>query len=216
MRTFSKPIHERNIIHPTAIIDDGVEIGQGNYIGPYCIIRNGTTIGDNNRLEAFVTINTPGEHRDYMINPTGRGVEIGNNNIFREYTTINGGTTHKTIIGNDNTMLRGSHFSHDSIMENNITLSCNVAIGGHSHLMEGCNMALNSVCHQYSVIGSFSMVGMGGVVTKTSIIKPGEIHVGNPVKLLKSNKIGLERAGIDGEKLSNEVLRYFNLCNKEI
>ena len=76
-------------------------------------------------------------------------------------------------------------------------------------------MSLNSVCHQYSVIGAHAMVGMGGVVTKTSVIKPGEIHVGNPCRFLKLNKIGLERNGINGEILLEEEDRYFNLCKKE-
>ena len=56
MKLYKKIIRERNIIHPTAIIEDGVEVGEGNCIGPYCIIRTGTTIGDNNRFEAFVSI----------------------------------------------------------------------------------------------------------------------------------------------------------------
>lgn len=205
-----------NYIHPTAIIEDGVEIGEGNYFGPFCYIKNGTQIGDNNRFEAYVSINTPAEHRDYFNGTSKFGVTIGNNNTFREHVTINGGTNQNTQIGNNNIMLRGSHLGHDLIMEDNTTLSCNATIGGHSYLMEGCTMALNSVCHQFSVIGSYSFVGMGGVVTKQSVIKPGEIHVGNPCRFLKLNKIGLERNGIDGERLLYEEERYFSLCKKDI
>lgn len=216
MKLYKKTIRERNIIHPTAIIDDGVEIGEGNYIGPYCIIYDGVEIGDNNHFESNVIIGSNAEHRDYFKKGSNFSVKIANNNIFREFVTVNGGTNQNTQIGNNNIMLRGSYFSHDSIMEDNTTLSCNATIGGHSYLMEGCTMALNSVCHQFSVIGSYSFVGMGGVVTKQSVIKPGEIHVGNPCRFLKLNKIGLERNGIDGERLLYEEERYFSLCKKDI
>jgi UDP-N-acetylglucosamine acyltransferase len=217
MRTYSKPIIERNNIHPTAIIEDGVFIGQNNYIGPYCIIRVGTTIGDNNRFESHCCIGSSAEHRDYMREETmGCSVTIGNNNIFREYITINRGTIRETQIGNNVTMLRGSHLGHDVIVEDEVTLSCNVLIGGESYIMEGVNMGLGAICHQYSILGAYSMIGMGGIVTKSSSILPGEIYIGNPCRFLKLNKIGLERNKIDGERLLYEEERYFNLCKKEL
>lgn len=202
MKIYSKSIIERNNIHPTAIIEDGVSIGQGNYIGPFCIIRVGTTIGDNNRFESHCCIGSSAEHRDYMREETmGCGVTIGDNNIFREYVTINRGTFRETQIGNNIIMLRGSHLGHDVIVEDKVTLSCNVLIGGESYIMEGVNMGLGAICHQYSILGAYSMIGMGGIVTKSSSILPGEIYVGNPVKFLKKNIIGLERNGIDEERL---------------
>ena len=111
-------------------------------------------------------------------------------------------------------MLRGSHIGHDSIVEDKANLSCNVLIGGHSHLMEGVNMGLGSICHQFSVLGAYSMIGMGGIITKSSEIHPGEIYVGNPVKFLKENKIGLNRNNIDSDKLAQIIAKYFLLTNK--
>lgn len=205
-----------NFIHPTAIIEAGACVGHNNYIGPYCVIYKNTTIGNYNRFESFCSIGSPAEHRDHFQGSNKFGVIIGNNNVFREYVTVNAGTVKNTEICDNNIMLRGSHFGHDSFMEDGVTLSCNATIGGHSYLMTGSTMALNSVCHQFSVMGSYSFVGMGGVVTKQSVIKPGEIHVGNPCRFIKLNKIGLDRNGIDGEILLEEEDRYFNLCKKEI
>jgi carbonic anhydrase/acetyltransferase-like protein (isoleucine patch superfamily) len=45
------------------------------------------------------------------------------------------------------------------------------------------------------------MVGMGGVVLKSSRIEPGNIYVGVPVQKKRQNKIGLQRAGITLENL---------------
>jgi len=207
-------ITQNNYIHPTAIIGDYVQIGKDNYIGPYCVIYNNTIIGDGNRFEAHSVIGSIPEHKDYFISGTSYGVHIGNNNTIREFTTINSGTVQDTIIGNNNIILRGSHVGHDVIIENNVTISCNVLLGGHSYVMEGANMALGSICHQYSVIGAYAMIGMGGIVTKSTKVEPGLIYVGNPIKFLKENKIGLERAGIDDEKLGEYYKKYKTLLNE--
>jgi UDP-N-acetylglucosamine acyltransferase len=203
----------KNIIHPTAVIDDGVQLGENNYIGPYCYITGHTVIGNNNRFEAYCSIGTPPEHRDHFDN-NPFPVIIGDGNIIREFVTINAGTIRNTVLGNNIVMLRNSHIGHDSIIEDKANLSCNVLIGGHSHIMEGANFGLGSMCHQFLVIGAYSMIGMGGIVVKSSIIQPGEIHVGNPVKFLKENKIGLNRNSIDSNRLSELTNKYFLLANK--
>jgi UDP-N-acetylglucosamine acyltransferase len=203
----------KNIIHHTAIIEDGVQLGENNYIGPYCYITGHTIIGDNNRFEAYCSIGTPPEHRDYF-NESHFPVIIGNSNTIREFITINAGTVRNTVLGNNVVMLRNSHIGHDSIIEDKVNLSCNVLIGGHSYIMEGANFGLGSMCHQFLVIGAYSMIGMGGIAVKSSIIQPGEIHAGNPIKFLKENKIGLSRNGIDSNRLSELTNRYFLLSNK--
>lgn len=202
-----------NFIHPTAIIDENVKLGENNYIGPYCLITGDTIIGNNNRFEAYCSVGTPPEHRDHF-KGSDYGVIIGDNNIFREFTTVNSGTVKDTVLKNNIVMLRNSHIGHDSVVEDKVNLSCNVLIGGHSYVMEGANMGLGSMCHQFSVIGAYSMIGMGGIVVKSSEIHPGEIYVGNPVKFLKENKIGLNRNSIDSDKLNILTNKYFSLINK--
>lgn len=204
---------KNNYIHPTAIVDPEVVLGQNNYIGPYCYIAGSTHIGDDNRFEAYCSIGTPPEHRDHF-NGSLFSVIIGDNCTIREYVTINSGTVRDTVLHSNITMLRNSHIGHDSIIEDRANLSCNVLVGGHSYVMEGVNMGLGAMCHQFSVLGAYAMIGMGGIVVKSSEIHPGEIYVGNPVKFLKENRIGLNRNGITSEKLSELVNKYFSLSNK--
>jgi UDP-N-acetylglucosamine acyltransferase len=203
----------KNFIHVTAIIGENVTLGDENYIGPYCYIAENTVVGNNNRFEAYCSIGTPPEHRDHFTD-SPFNVIIGDNNIIREFVTINAGTVRNTVLGNNIVMLRNSHIGHDSIIEDKANLSCNVLIGGHSYIMEGANLGLGAMCHQFLVIGAYAMIGMGGVVVKSSVIQPGEIHVGNPVKFLKENKIGLQRNNIDSNKLLELTNRYFLLANK--
>jgi UDP-N-acetylglucosamine acyltransferase len=198
---------EKNFIHPTAIVEQGVFLGENNYIGPFCFIQAGTVIGSGNRFEAYCSIGTPPEHKEFFTQ-TNFSVKIGNNNTFREFVTINSGTVKDTIVEDGVTMLRGSHVGHDARIERNATLSCNVLIGGHSVVMQGANMGLGSICHQFSIIGAYSMVGMGTVITKKTPILPGNVYIGSPATFLKKNTIGIQRSLLSAEQLTQEMLRY--------
>lgn len=200
-----------NYIHPTAIVGRYVELGQNNYIGPYCIIRDNTFIGDGNRFESHCVINSLPEHKKFWINGTSFGTIIGNNNIIREFTTINAGTEQDTEIGDNNIILRGGHVGHDVTIENNVTISCNVLLGGFAKVMSGVNCGLGSIVHQYSVLGHYSMLGMGTIVTKSSKIEPGKIYVGSPAVFLKENIIGMQRSNISQEQILKFQQEYESL-----
>lgn len=198
-----------NEIHPTAFIHDDAKIGKGNQIGPFCIIGPNVIIGDRNRLEGHVSCGTPAEHKDFF-HKSGP-VKIGDDNIIREFVTINGGTKYTTIMGNHCIMLRGSHLSHDSVLEDFVTVSCDVMIGGESYIMEGANLGMGSVIHQRQVIGSYAMVGMGSVITKNFHVEPGMVCVGNPATPLRMNHVGLERSQITQDHLDQEDNRFRDL-----
>lgn len=206
-----------NFIHPTAVLHPdlmpGTWLGMANYIGPYCVIGKGVRIGDGNRFEAYVSVGQPAEKTGYL-NEFG-SVEIGNGNTFREFVTVNGGTTKKTKIGNFNLFLRGSHVSHDTEIEDEVTVSCNVMIGGESVIMRCTNLGLGAILHQRSVIGAYSMLGMATTVTKGSRIYPGNIYVGSPARLLKRNVVAFKRFGITEEHLYGLDMDYLGrLKNK--
>jgi len=200
-----------NFIHPTAVVYPGVEMGYDNHIGPHCTIYAGMTIGNNNHFEGYSSIGSPAEKHGYFLDRSGPKAIIGNNNIFREFTTLNVGTHRQTKISDNCVMLRGSHLSHDSILEDNVIISCNAMIGGESYIMKHSNLGLSCVLHQFSIVGSYSMIGMGAICTKTLDITPGGVYVGNPAKLIKANFIGLKRNNIGSQDLINEHKRWKNI-----
>ncbi len=182
-----------NFIHPTAIIGKMVKLGKGNYIGVNCYIVGNTSIGDNNHFEAFVSIGSFPEHKEYFNKKEIKGVEIGNNNVFREFVTVNSGCTQNTIISNNCWLLKGSHVGHDSLIEDDVTLSCSALIGGYSIIMQGANMGLGAICHQFSLIGAHAMIGMGCIIPKKTQIQPFMVYVGNPAKCIKPNNYKLNK-----------------------
>jgi UDP-N-acetylglucosamine acyltransferase len=199
-----------NFIHETAIVGESVKLGRNNYIGAFCNIVGDTVIGNNNRFEAYCSIGTYPEHKTYFEQQIRKGVVIGSNNVFREFVTINAGTIQDTILEDYIWMLRGSHVGHDSLIRSYCTLSCNVLIGGHSVLGADVNMGLGSICHQYSVIGGGAMIGMGCILTKKSIVKPLETHVGNPAKFIAMNDYKVNKA------TTEQIEVYTSIYNEDL
>lgn len=203
-----------NYIHPTAIIEEGAVLGHNNYIGPFCFISSVVKMGNNNRFEGYCSIGMQAEHSSFK-NKTPDKVLIGNNFWGREFITINAGTERPTSIYNNVIMLKGSHVGHDSIVNDSCTLSCNVLIGGHSKLLQGCNFGLGSVCHQYSIIGHYAIIGMNSTVIKKSVIHPFKKYAGSPVKAIGDNEIAIEKNNITKEEIETCKKVFDNLCNPE-
>ncbi|MBC7370689.1 MAG: hypothetical protein H7326_03935 [Bdellovibrionaceae bacterium] len=187
-----------NLIHPTAIIDPKAKLGKNNFVGPFCYVGPDVIIGDDNRFEAYVSIGTAAEHRDFFRETPGP-VRIGNGCVIREFVTINGGTVGVTLLGDSVVMLRGSHVGHDATIRNKANLSCNVLVGGHSIIGEGANLGLSAAIHQFRTVGAFAMVGMNSTVTRN--VPPFVVAFGSPCEGQKVNRVGLQRSGVHDSDL---------------
>jgi UDP-N-acetylglucosamine acyltransferase len=159
-----------NNIHATAIIYEGVELGDNIYIGPYCIIG------------------APAEHKAYWDKPIGK-VKIGDGCVLTGHVTIDAGTEDVTTLGECVWMLKHAHVGHDAWIGNNVTISCGAKIGGHTIVRSNCNIGLNAVIHQKQEIAPSCMIGMGAVVTKKLKTEPYTKYAGNPAKELGPNVI---------------------------
>ena len=202
-----------NDIHPTAIIGDDVEIGDDNYIGPYCYFTGYLTVGDNNRFESHCAVGTRPEHTAHW-HKDGRTI-IGDDGTFRDFVSIHAATTDGlTRIGNGVIILNKAYVAHDCIIEDGVTLSCGVKIGGNVNVMKESNLGMGVTVHQYQVIGSWSMLGMGCVVPKKSRIEPGQTWVGNPARRLKTNMYALNKSDIDEFVLLEETARWTQLIKE--
>ena len=182
-----------NDIHPSAVINwDYVDIGEANKIHPFVCI---------------------GESAEHLRAATVGRIKIGHGNVIREFVNIHRPTSHSelTVIGNNCYIMVHSHISHDCIIENDVQFSVRVTTSGHNHIMTGANLGHGCIIHPFQIIGSYSMLGMGTVVTKKTRIEPGYIYVGNPAKKLKQNKIGLERSCVTKDMLDAETNRYNTL-----
>lgn len=201
-----------NRIHPSAVIGDGVELGEGNLVGPYAVIVGPVVIGSDNWIGPHCVIGTPASDRSaphpgawedgVSGDPSrdGYGVRIGDGNRIREYFSVHQGTQRPTSIGGDCYFLRSSHIAHDCQIGDGVTLGSNVVVGGHSEVWSLANLGLGTVVHQHSRIGPGAMVGMGAAVTRE--IAPFTISRGVPAKVTGINAVGLTRRGVSEEAIA--------------
>ena len=185
-----------NLIHKTAVINwNKLTIGKNNIIGPYVVIGN---------------------HAQHPKKKSYGKIKIGNNNTFNEYCNIHLPTklSLETVIGSDNYFMNSTTVDHDCIIENNVILSSNVILGGNVYIMQGAQLGIRTMVHQNQIIGSYSMIGMNSVITKTKTILPGYIYFGNSVKKIKKNILGLKRNKINSDILKKENIRFTILSKK--
>ena len=111
---------------------------------------------------------------------------IGNNNRITGLVTIDSGAE-MTFVGNDCYLMKAVHIGHDVSIDHNVTIACGAKIGGHTVILEYCNIGLNAVIHQNQFIADGCMVGMAACVTKKLKTESYKKYVGNPAKLLGNN-----------------------------
>ena len=188
--------YKGNKIHKTSIVDyDNLLIGKGNIIGPFTIIAG------------------PAQHSKSK--SLGK-VIIGNNNVFREFFSIHRSVKKNgaTKIGNNSIFFSNVEINHDCIIEDDVYMTSSCILGGHVHVMKGASFGFGVLVHPKKIIGSYSMLGMGCVVTKNQKIEPGNTYVGNPAQYLKSNTYGLKIRSINPKQIQNEIKRYNSLCKE--
>ncbi len=188
------------------MISDTVKVGHGTPVIPPCYIVGNVVIGEDCIIGPFASIGSPPEHWEYYKKKSSRNgkIIIGDNTIIREFTTINAPMEKLTAVGSNCFLMRGSHVSHDTILCDDVTLSCGVKIGGHSFIDEGATLGLNSCVHQYSTIGTVSMIGMGGIITKD--IPPFLVY--KNYSCYKVNRVGMLRHNFTETDI-NEVEKYY-------
>ncbi|MDN5319806.1 MAG: UDP-2-acetamido-3-amino-2,3-dideoxy-glucuronate N-acetyltransferase [Thermococcaceae archaeon] len=150
---------QKYFVHPTAVVEEGAEIGEGTRIWHFAHIRKGAKIGKNCNIGKDVYIDV--------------GVEIGNNVKIQ-----NGVSVYRGVKVEDDVFL-GPHmtFTNDlyprAFNENWELVSTLVkkgaSIGAHATIVCGVT------------IGEYAMIGAGAVVTKD--VPPFGLVFGNPARL---------------------------------
>lgn len=184
-------------IHPTAIIGDGVTIGNRVTVGPFAVLSGQIDIGDECWIGAHCVLGTPPEiygfphFSSYEAAGEGFGIEIGPRTVIRELTTVHKGSERRTIVGPDSFIMNRVSIEHDCQLGAGTIAAPGTTFAGHVTAGPGINMGMNSAVHQRRVIGEGAMVGMGGIVTKD--VPPFATVVGNPAALHGANSVGMSR-----------------------
>ncbi|MBN1795280.1 MAG: acyl-ACP--UDP-N-acetylglucosamine O-acyltransferase [Sedimentisphaerales bacterium] len=206
-------------VHPSAVVDETVQLSENVVIGPNCVVGKGVSVGSGSVLEANVVIGDNvkiGSNNRFCPNsviggrpqvlalgpddPIG-GLTIGNNNTFREQVTIHP-SMHKdgiTKIGNDNFLMIGVHIGHDCTLEDKLVLSNYAQVSGHIKLETGVWLSGMVLMHQFVTVGKW--VYAAGLAGINHDVPPFVIVSGHyPPEVRGINKRGLSRAGLNEEQ----------------
>ncbi len=217
-------------IHPTAVVEDDVELGVDVEIGPLAYVGRGVRLGDRTRLhhhaavegnthlgpdcEVFPFANLGAKTQDLKFNGGNPGVRIGARNVFREYVTVHAATAPEgfTTLGDDNLFLAHGHVAHDCVIGSHIIASNNTGIAGHVVVEDHVTFGAMSGIHQFCRIGQHAMISAYAKIVQD--VAPYVIADGQPAVIRAINKVGLERRGFTPEQL-DRVKQIFRILFRD-
>ena len=213
-------------IHPTALISQDAQLGDGVDVGPFAIIGDGCVVGDGCIIAARATLERNvilasnvkvgsgsilgGDPQDLKYKGEPTTVEIGEDTTIREYSTINRGTSQsfKTTVGKQCFIMSYVHLAHDCHIGDGVILGNTVQLAGHVSIDDRAIISGQSAVHQFVQIGRYSFTGGCSRVSKD--VPPYVKANGNPIRLYGLNKVGLQRNGVS-EDVQRELKRAYRL-----
>ncbi|TAH38059.1 MAG: acyl-ACP--UDP-N-acetylglucosamine O-acyltransferase [Planctomycetota bacterium] len=224
----SDPVAE-TLVHPTAVVFPGAELGAGVQVGPFCVIEPGVELGAGCILAAHV----------HLLGRTsiGPGTVIGTGSVIggppqdgkykgeRTITRVGAGCTlfehvtvqratgegNATIVGDRVMMMVNSHVGHNARVDDGAVLVNGAALAGHSHVGARAFLSLGCGVHQFCRVGRLTLLGGGTMVTKDA--PPFSIITGSyPTRWRAPNTIGMRRAGFapaERDAVRNALNRIF-------
>ena len=184
-------------IHPTAIIEDNVEIGPDCEIGAYAVIKQFTRLGARNRIFEHAVIG--GEPQDVKFRGETSYLEIGDDNLIREFCTFHraNGEGQTTRIGSRNFFMVGVHVAHNCVIGDDNIFANEVALAGHITIEDHVFLSNSVGAHQFVRMGRYAMVGGKSKIVQD--VLPFFITDGNPPRVRGVNSVGLRRAGFSDD-----------------
>ena len=213
-------------VHPTAIVDDAAELGEGVVVGPYSIVgpnvrigarttlaghvvvERDTTIGEDCRISYGAVLGTDPQDLKYAGESTR--LEVGDRTVIREYATLNRGTSASglTRVGSDCMLMSYVHVAHDCMLGDHVILSNAVNMAGHVSIGDWAIVGGMTPIHQFVRIGAHAFIGGQSRISKD--IPPYVKAAGIPVELYGLNSVGLQRRGFS-EEVRRELKRAYRL-----
>lgn len=219
-------------IHPTAIIHPGAQLGQNVKIGPYCVIGSAVTIGDGTQIFSHVVVDgytfigadcelhpfsrIGGQTQDLKFKGGQPGVKVGERTVIREYVTINAATNDGefTTVGSNCLIMAYCHIAHCCHVGNHVILANLVQLSGHVIIEDMVTIEGRGGVVQFCRIGTMAFIGAGSLIRKD--VPPYTIGVGTPFEVRGTNKIGMERRGVNDESRKQLKEAYRLLYRKEL
>lgn len=208
------------LIHPTAVIAAGAELGLDVEIGPHTVVGAHVKIGDRTRIGPQVVLDgrtrlgadnlvvgqasLGGAPQDLSYRGEATELEIGDRNTIREFVTVNRGTVKGggvTRIGSDCLLMACCHVAHDCTLDDRVILANGALLAGHVHVGRGASVSGGSAVHHFVSIGEFAYIA--GMSRLPQDVPPFMLVEGHPARVRRVNDVGLERAGFSQAEIDS-------------
>jgi UDP-N-acetylglucosamine acyltransferase len=221
-------VHPTAIVHPDAMLGEGVTVGpwaligprvyvgDGTEIGPRALVERDTRIGEDCRIANGAVLGS--DPQDLKFKGEQTTLQIGDRTVVREYATLNRGTSAsgRTVVGSDCLLMAYTHVAHDCEIGNHVVLANAVNMAGHVLIEDWAIVGGLTPIHQFVRIGAHAFIGGGSRIPQD--IPPYCRAAGNPPRLYGLNAVGLERRGFseDVRKALKQAYRILFQSNETL
>jgi UDP-N-acetylglucosamine acyltransferase len=205
-------------IHALAWVDPAAEIDPEAEVGPFCVVGPGvrlargvvlrshvrvwgrTEIGEGTDIFPFAAIGE--QPQDLKFRGEETRLVIGARNLIREHVTVHPGTADGggvTEVGDDNWLMIGTHVGHDCRVGNHVMLGNGVQLAGHVAIGDYAYVQASAAVQQFLRVGESAFVAAKAGVMQD--LAPFSWCQGHPTRVLRMNRVGLERRGLKPEEI---------------
>jgi UDP-N-acetylglucosamine acyltransferase len=186
-------------IHPTAIVEEGAQLGADCEIQAFAIVTKHAVLGDRVVVYPHALVGGDPQYLKFD-RALSTGVRVGNGSVIREYATINRSIYpgQSTVLGQNCFLMAGAHLAHDCVVGNNVVLANNALLAGHVSVGDFTFVGGGAAVHQFTRIGDGVMVG--GLSRITRDVAPF-LLVSERDEVSGLNVVGLKRRGVSRESI---------------
>lgn len=188
------------LIHPTAIVEPGAELGANCEIMAHAIVTRHCVLGDGVVVHPFAVIGGDPQYLKFDRRMNSQ-VRVGAGTVFREHVTVNRSIQEgqATTIGSNCFFMAASHAAHDCEVGNQVVLANAALLAGHVSVGDHTFFGGASAVHQFCRIGASVMVAGHAAITRDV---PPYVMVAERDDVIGFNLVGLKRRGFDRETMA--------------
>jgi UDP-N-acetylglucosamine acyltransferase len=194
------------VIHPTAIVEPGAQLGAGCEIQAYAVVTKHCVLGDRVTVHPFAVVGGDPQYLKFD-RATAAGVTVGAGTVIREHVTVNRSihAGQNTVIGERCFLMAASHVAHDCAVGNDVVFANAALLAGHVSVGDHTFLGGGAAIHQFCRIGEGVMVAGHAAITRDV---PHFTMVAERDDVIGFNVVGLKRRGFSRAAIA-ELKRAF-------
>ncbi|MEX2044927.1 MAG: acyl-ACP--UDP-N-acetylglucosamine O-acyltransferase [Opitutus sp.] len=181
------------MIHPTAIVEPGAQLGADCEIMAYAVVTRHAVLGARVVVHPFAVVGGDPQYMQFD-RATATTARVGAGTVIREHVTVNRSihAGKETLIGEDCYLMAASHVAHDCEVGNHVVLANAALLAGHVSVGDHSFLGGGAAIHQFCRIGESVMVAGHASITRDV---PHFTLVAERDDVVGFNIVGLKRRG---------------------